>query len=51
MVTAATMGLDVAYRAKLAKILHVPRGNVFQLGTPEKGGVWPIWDPVASKTV
>ena len=45
------MGHDVAYSAKVAKIRHVPRGHVFEWGTPQKSGVWPIWDPVASKTV
>ena len=49
MVMAVTMGHDVAYSAKLAKILHVPRGHVFEGGTPQKGGIWPISDRIASK--
>ena len=51
MVMAATMGHDVAYSAKLAKILHVPGGHVFEWGTPRKNGIWPISDRVASKTM
>ena len=34
MVKAATMGHDVAYSARLVKILHVPLSHLFEWGTP-----------------
>ena len=36
MVTAATLGRDVACSVKLGKVRHVPGGHIFEWGTSQK---------------